>query len=65
MKKKRTLTKEEAHFSHPIKWQQGATTIEYALILGCIFLVVFLALSNVGRSVKGKIESTLPGFEGA
>lgn len=42
--------------------QEGATSIEYALISGMIFLVIILAVSNLGGAVHGLYQSIAAAF---
>lgn len=41
---------------------EGATAVEYGLMVGFIALVVMGSISALGQVVKGLFEGVLPGF---
>lgn len=44
--------------------EDGATSIEYAIIAGLIFLVIISAIAPIGDYLKGVFEETEAGFQG-
>jgi Flp pilus assembly pilin Flp len=42
--------------------ERGATSIEYVMIAGAVFLVIILAVQSMGESTRGHFEAVAVGF---